>query len=81
MAYAGSQDVIDYESGYPYQDMKLDANIVTDLTASYRFYENERIGALTLRGEIQNLFDEDSAYVKEFPIPGRGFYAGLRWEY
>lgn len=81
VAYAGSQDITDYESGYPYQDMKLDANIVTDLTASYRFYENERLGAFTLRGEVRNLFDEDYAYVKGYPMPGRGLYAGLHWEY
>jgi vitamin B12 transporter len=81
VAYAGSQDVIDYESGYPYQDVKLASNTVTDLTASWRFYENERMGAFTLRGEVRNLFDEDYAYVKGYPMPGRGLYAGLRWDY
>jgi vitamin B12 transporter len=81
VAYAGSQNITDYESGYPYQDGTLDSTIVTDLTASYRFYENERMGAFTLRGEVLNLFDEDYAYVKGYPMPGRGFYAGLRWEY
>jgi vitamin B12 transporter len=81
VAYAGSQEIIDYESGFPYQDTTLDSHIVTDLTASWRFYENERMGALTLRGTVQNLFDEDYAYVKGYPMPGRGIYAGLRWDY
>ena len=81
VAYTGSQDVTDYESGYPYQEVKLDASTVTDLTASWRFYENERVGAFTLRGEVRNLFDEEYAYVKGYPMPGRGLYAGLRWEY
>lgn len=81
VAYAGSQDITDYESGYPYQDIKLDSNIVTDLTASWKFYENERMGAFTLRGEVRNLLDDDYAYVKGYPMPGRGVYAGLRWEY
>ncbi len=81
VAYAGSQDIIDYESSYPYQDTTLDSNTVTDLTASWRFYENTRMGAFTLRGEVRNLFDEDYAYVKGYPMPGRGLYAGLRWDY
>ncbi len=77
VAYAGSQNVTDYESSYPYQEIKLASNTVTDLTASYRFYENE----LTLRGEVLNLFDEDYAYVNGYPMPGRGVYAGLCWDY
>lgn len=81
VAYTGSQNVTDYESGYPYQEVQLDASTVTDLTASWRVYENERLGAFTLRAEVRNLFDEEYAYVKGYPMPGRGLYAGLRWEY
>jgi vitamin B12 transporter len=81
VAYGGSQDVTDYESGYPYQDVELASYTVTDLTASWRFYENDQVGAFTLRGEVRNLFDEDYAYVKGYPMPGRGLYAGLRWDY
>jgi len=81
VAYSGSQDVTDYEAGYPYQKSTLQSSIVTDLTASYRFYENERVGAFSLRGEVRNVFDEEYAYVKGYPMPGRGLYAGLRWEY
>ncbi len=81
VAYAGSQDIIDYESSYPYQNTTLESNIITDLTASWQFYENARTGAFTLRGEVRNLFDEDYAYVKGYPMPGRGLYAGLRWDY
>lgn len=81
VAYAGNQNITDYESGYPYQNSTLDSSIVTGLTASYRLYENKRVGSFTLRGELQNMFDQDYAYVKGYPMPGRGFYAGLRWNY
>lgn len=81
VAYSGSQDITDYESGYPYQESKLDSNIVTNLTASYRFHKSERMGTFSLRGEVLNLFDENYAYVKGYPMPGRGLYVGLRWEY
>ncbi|NOQ45551.1 MAG: TonB-dependent receptor [Desulfobulbaceae bacterium] len=82
VTYAGSQDVQDWESGtYPTPVVKLDSNTVADLTASRRFYENDNLGALTLRGEVRNLFDEDYAYVKGYPMPGRSIFIGLRWEY
>jgi len=81
VAYTGSQNVTDYGAAYPYPVTTLNSNIVTDLTASYRFYENEVVGKFTLRGEIQNMFDEDYAYVNGYPMPGRGLYVGLRWDY
>jgi len=80
-AYAGSQNIIDYESDFPYRNGTLDSHIVTDLTASYRLYEDTRLGSFTLRGELRNIFDQDYAYVKGYPMPGRGFYAGLRWDF
>ena len=82
VAYTGSQDVQDWESGaYPAPVVKLDSSTVTDLTGSYRFYETEHLGAFTVRGEVRNLFDEDYAYVKGYPMPGRSFFVGLRWNY
>ena len=81
VAYAGSQDVIDYESSYPYPLVKLSSSTVADMTASYRLPANDRWGAMTLRGEVSNLFDEDYAYVKGYPMPGRSFFMGLRWDY
>jgi vitamin B12 transporter len=81
VAYSGSQDIIDYASGYPYQNTTLSSNTVTDLTASWRVYENEQTGVFTLRGEVSNLFDTDYAYVHGYPMPGRGVFLGLRWDY
>lgn len=81
VAYAGSQDVTDYESGYPYQDMELASSTVTNLGASWRIYKNEQVGAFTLRAEVNNLFDEEYAYVKGYPMPGIGATIGLRWNY
>ncbi|CAK8723552.1 TonB-dependent receptor [Candidatus Electrothrix laxa] len=82
VAYAGVQNVEDWESdAYPTPVVELDASTVTDLTASWRFYEDNRIGAFILRGEVNNLFDEDYAYVKGYPMSGRALFATLRWEY
>jgi len=82
VAYAGSQDVNDWESAaYPTPVVQLDSSTVTDLTAGWRFFENDRVGAFTLRGELRNLLDEEYAYVKGYPMPGRSFFLGLRWDY
>jgi vitamin B12 transporter len=82
VTYTGSQDVQDWESGsYPAPVDKLESVTVADLTAAYRFLETANYGTFTVRGEITNLFDEDYAYVKGYPMPGRGFYVNLRWDY
>ncbi len=82
ITYTGSQDVPDWESGsYPAQVVELDSVTVADLTAAYRFLETERYGTFTVRGEITNLFNENYAYVKGYPMPGRGFFVNLRWDY
>ncbi|KJS01889.1 MAG: hypothetical protein VR65_07320 [Desulfobulbaceae bacterium BRH_c16a] len=82
LAYSGSQDVQDWESGtYPAPVVELASVAVVDLNAAYRFLETKNYGTFALRGEIKNLFDEEYAYVKGYPMPGRGFFVGLRWEY
>lgn len=81
VAYTGSQDITDYESGWPYQDVELSSFTVVDLFTSFRLIENEKLGTLTLRNELRNMFDEEYAFVKGYPMPGRSFYMGLRWDY
>ncbi len=80
IAYAGSQDITDYQFS-TYQTVELASHTVTDLSASWRFFESEQTGAFTLRGEVTNLFDADYAYVQGYPMPGIGGYLGLRWDY
>lgn len=80
--YTGSQDVQDWETEiYPAPVDQLESVIVTDLTAAYRFLETAQYGTLTVKGKVTNLFDEDYAYVKGYPMPGRGFFISLRWDY
>lgn len=80
VAYAGSQDVTDYESG-SYLNVQLPSSTVADLSASFHLLEDEELGSLTLSNEIRNLFDEDYTYVKGYPMPGRTFFMGLRLDY
>mgnify|MGYP001825204707 CR=1 FL=1 len=81
-AYTGEQDVDDWESGaYPTPVVTLPDFIVTDFVVNQRVFHSERVGAFTLRGEARNIFDEDYAYVKGYPMPGRSFFVGLDWQY
>lgn len=80
LAYAGSQNVIDYESG-SYQEVKLASATVADIFVATRLMEMGEQGVVTLRTEIRNLFDEDYAYVKGYPMPGRSFFVGMRLDY
>lgn len=82
VAHYSSQTVRDWESGiYPAPDYALNAITVTDLSAAWKFIENEQYGDITVRGEIQNLFDEDYAFIKGYPMPGLSFFLSLRWDY
>jgi vitamin B12 transporter len=77
--YTGPQQVDDWEETY--KVVTLDSFVVTDLSLSYRFLRSEKYGDYTIRGELRNLFDEDYAYVKGYPMPGRSIWAGLRWSW
>ena len=77
-AYTGKQDIIDYEGG-TYETITKDGFTVANLTISKKILDNEKYGGLTLRGEIQNLFEKDYEYVQGYPMPGRSFFLGLRY--
>ncbi|MFW5791422.1 MAG: TonB-dependent receptor domain-containing protein, partial [Desulfohalobiaceae bacterium] len=81
LAYTGRQDVEDFESGvFPAPVVQKGGFAVAGLTLSKQIYERSGWGALSLRGEVGNLFDRDYAYVKGYPMPGRTFFLGLRGE-
>lgn len=54
---------------------------VVDLSLDKRLWDFEDKGSLSLRAEINNLFDKDYAYAMDYPMPGRNFYLGLRYNY
>lgn len=82
IAYTGPQDVQDWESGqYPAPVISMDGFTVVDLTTTYLVLETRNYGDISWRTEIRNMFDENYAYVKGYPMPGINFYMGLRWDY
>jgi vitamin B12 transporter len=80
-AFTGEMTVTDYESAYPYLEVIKESFTVADLTIKKRLIKVDRLGGLSLKGEIQNLFDENYSYAKGYPMPGRSFFLGLRYDY
>ena len=82
ITYSGEQEVTDWESGdFPAPVVTLPDFTVADFVVSKRVFQSEKTGAVTVRGEVRNLFDEDYAYIKGYPMPGRSFFVGLTWDY
>ena len=75
LAYTGKQDIT-----YP-STMTKGSFTVANFTVSKKIIDSEKYGGVTLRGEIQNLFDKDYSYVEGYPMPGRSFFLGLRYDF
>ncbi len=80
-AYTGKQDVQDWESGWSAPVVEKGGFTVADLTMSKKIVDTEKYGDITLRGEIRNLLDKEYSYVKGYPMPGRTFQLGLRYNF
>ncbi len=80
-AYIGEQKITDYESGWPYPVIQKGGFTVANFTISKKILDTGKYGGLTLKGEIQNLFDKDYEYVKGYPMPERSFFLGLRYDF
>ncbi len=81
-AYTGKQD-IDYYDPLTYQVTRLEKGgfTVANLTLQDKILDLHRLGSITLKGEIRNLLNKDYEYVKEYPMPGRSFFLGIRYDW
>ena len=80
LAYTGKQDITDYEGG-TYATITKGSFTVANLTVSKKILDAEKYGSVILKGEIQNLFDKDYEYAQGYPMPGRMFFLGLRYDF
>lgn len=83
VSYTGEQLVEDWENQVwpdPVKEVTLGSSTVASLTVSKTLLSSDQWGKLTLKGDITNLFNEDYAYVKGYPMPGRSFFLGLRYD-
>ena len=83
-AYTGEKDIEDYENyvwGEPVKVIKEGGFTVANFTISKKILDFDKYGAVTLKGRILNLFDKDYEYIKGYPMPGRNFFIGMRYDY
>jgi len=81
IAYIGKQDIDDWRAGYPAPVIEKGSFSVANLTIAKKIVDTENFGDITLKAEIENLFDKDYEYVKDYPMPGRSFFLGLMYDY
>ncbi len=81
IAYVGKQDIDDWRVGPPAPVIEKGSFSVANLTIAKKIVDTENFGDITLKAEIENLFDKDYEYVKDYPMPGRSFFLGLRYDY
>ena len=75
--YNGTQDDFFFPPVPPYRErVRLDEFALLSVAGSYRLTEG-----LTLFARIENAFDENYEEVFGFVAPGRGAYAGLRYQF
>lgn len=80
LCYTGEQKIQDWVGGTGLT-IKHRSFTTANLTVSKRLFKSPKYGDVTLRGEIQNLFDKDCEYVQGYPIPGRSFFMSLRYDF
>ncbi|MBW2004229.1 MAG: TonB-dependent receptor [Deltaproteobacteria bacterium] len=81
LAYTGEQMIDDWRSGWSAPVVEKKSFTVANFTISKKIIDFGKFGGMTLRGEIQNLFDKDYEYVQGYPMPGRSFFLGLRYNF
>lgn len=80
LAYTGKTFVQNYETGFG-EVVPKGGFAVVDLSVSKKFPfggKGVKGSGITVRAEINNLFDREYQYVKGYPMPGRTFVFGLK---
>jgi vitamin B12 transporter len=80
-AYIGEKTITDFESGWPYQDIKAKDFTVADFSVRKILFASKTKGSLTIDAGINNLFNKNYEYVKGYPMPERNYYIGLRYDF
>jgi len=79
-AYTGEQTINDW-SDFSTPVKSYGGFTVADLSISKKILDFKENGSFTLSGEVTNLFDNDYAYVKGYPMPGRMLFVSLTYKY
>ncbi|HED30670.1 MAG TPA: TonB-dependent receptor [Prosthecochloris aestuarii] len=77
----GKTHIQDYVTSWAGSVIRKGSFSVANLMISKTFSLDKPFGkSVTVRGEIENMFDRDYEYVNGYPMPGRSFNLGLRMD-
>ncbi|MDR0828328.1 MAG: TonB-dependent receptor [Desulfovibrio sp.] len=81
--YMGRQKITETKWPSPTngQPKYFGGDTTADLYVSKVIHKWDDYGTLSVKGEIRNIFDHDYAAIDYYPMPGRSFYIGLRYDY
>ncbi len=80
--YLGDQKEVVYDNmTYTPSYIEMGGDTLVDLFVTKTLYEWDDWGKLSVKGEIRNMFDHNYAHGYGYPMPGRSFYLGLKYEY
>lgn len=84
-SYTGKQKIYDWENyAWPMSGpdrIEVGGFTVANLSISKELFDFNKAGGITLKGEITNLLKKDYEYVKGYPMPDRGYYLSLKYEF
>ncbi len=81
VAYTGDQDINVYDAYFNTLRVTKGDFTVTNLAGNYKIFQQSNGNAVWFHGEVNNLFDKDYEYVNGYPMPGRNFYASLKYTF
>lgn len=76
--YLGFMDETD---AYYSTQTRTGGKITADFFVSKTIWNWEEGGKLSVKGEVRNLFNEHYSLKDGYPMPGRSFYVGLRYDF
>lgn len=79
--YLGFQNELNFSASYPYPEVHTGNKLIGDFFISKTLYEDVDKGKLSIKGEIRNFTNENYAYRYDYPMPGRSYYAGIRYDF
>lgn len=79
--YLGFQNELAFNADYVASEKREGGKTTLDLFLSQKIYQFEDGSKFTVKAEARNVTNENYSYRYDYPMPGRSFYLGLRYDY
>lgn len=79
--YLGYQNESRFFPDYSTEKIRSGGKTIGDFFISKTILDFEDGGKLSLKGEVRNFTNENYSYIADYPMPGRSFYVGVRYDF